>query len=74
MFISDHGIQHKSSLKDKKSEDGGGRLGKLSRIAKRSRQVSLSLTKKLEFADIIESMIDSPEHSNTEIIEMIRLM
>ena len=37
-------------------------------------QASFSNAKQLEFVDIIESMIDMPEHSNTEVIEMVRLM
>ena len=51
----------------------GGSLGRFGKIA-RNRQASLSLAKKLEFVDIIESMIDLSEHSNTEVIEMVRLM
>lgn len=75
-FISDkqRAAQKKSSLdaekKPKKNSAAGGRLG---RIAKNA-QVSLSLAKKIEFVDIVETMIDSPEHSNAEIVEMVRLM
>lgn len=33
-----------------------------------------SLTKTLQFVDIIESMIDLDQHSNDDIKEMMRLM
>ena len=75
-FISDkqRAAQKRSSLDaDKNSKKNASAGGKLGRIA-RNAQVSLSLAKKIEFVDIVETMIDSPEHSNAEIIEMVRLM
>ena len=65
-------MEKKSSLKKSNEKRGGG--GKLARAARNAHKVSLSLAKKLEFVDVIESMIDSSEHSNTDIIEMVRLM
>ena len=74
-FVSDkqRAAQKRSRLDGEskaKSSAAGGKLGRIARNA----QVSLSLAKKIEFVDVVETMIDSPEHSNAEIIEMVRLM
>ena len=71
-FVSDkqRAAQKRSRLDGEGKAKNGGKLGRIARNA----QVSLSLAKKIEFVDVVETMIDSPEHSNAEIIEMVRLM
>ena len=70
MFISD--ISQKKNRKT--TNEKVNVKGRIGRISIGMQQASFSNAKQLEFVDIIESMIDMPEHSNTEVIEMVRLM
>ena len=52
---------------------GAGKSSQLRRKNKDGKQ-DYSITKKIHFVDIIESLIDLGTHSNLEVIEMMRLM
>ena len=41
---------------------------------KKDLRIAPNVTKKLQFVDVIEAMIDSGEHKSSRVAEMVRLM